>query len=248
MEIKDRELIYRRWLHTAQSGRDLWFMMLREYCNKSNGFNRDFASRYGRILVHDIEKLYGYIVHYCYELKRNCYISVYDFRDVVDRGDKKLPDYTKPAIIDKIVFDIDVEDLEYGWMLAKDLFDSIGTHVGTMEKNSAKFGIFFTGGRGFHVYYVPSPSKKMLSGKSAKEFCDDVYELMGEPEGIDTSLFGDVARDIRIPYTLHPQTGRQMIPVTTNMDIEQVIAESKILRVPKETLFKPYIRWKYDER
>jgi len=215
---------YEAWKYSVQSNRDRWISMLIEYCNgKSEGFIRDFATRGGRLLVEDVKKLYGYILHYGYELRRDLYMSIYEYREI--NGYNNLPNYEMFRYLDKIVFDIDSgDDLEKGLCVARSLKEKILVIEAMPKFLDDRISIFFTGGRGFHVYYIPSGS--FYTRKSLKEFCENVFELLGSPEEIDTSLFGDITRDIRIPYTLHPDTGMQMIPVKNGEVVSDILERS----------------------
>lgn len=221
--IDDIDKQYDEWVHMCKSCRDHWLEMLRDYCG-SNKFIREFASKRGRILVRDVQELLNYIIHYGYDLRTDIYVSVNSFR-VIDE-DKGLPDYLSYNPIRRIVFDIDSEgNLNDARSTAFELAD-------TIEDMSVGFSrVLWTGGRGFHVYFTPD--EFILSNKTQVELCRNVWVELGEPDIVDTKLFGDVARDIRVPYTLHPRTGLQMIPVQDDMSMGVIMERSEDINIPE---------------
>ena len=240
-----KKVRYENWLHMTRSNRDQWFMLFREYCNGKSEFVRDFASKRGRILCKNITQMYGYMLQYGYELQQDAYISIYEFRDTKQIGNRKpLPDYSRPYAIDKIVFDIDCEqNMESGWELTKEVFDILVEYLSPKEKRLAKYGLFYTGGRGYHIYYLPSPQNIFLSADAARNFCDAIHVATGYSDFVDRSLFGDVSTDIRIPYTLHPQAACQMVPVYLDMTLEEMIKLSLRTNTPS-TLFHRAKHWR----
>lgn len=234
-DMERKERMYNAWLNSTRFSRDAYMIMLRQYCNnKSDGFIRDFATKNGRVIARDIEKIFNKMVRECYELNRNPFISVYEYKDINKR--KNLPDYNTYKGINKVVFDIDCDDgLENGWPVAKDIVNAIEKKVKDGTYSKGKYEMFFTGGRGFHIYYVPNDI--FLTNSDKLDFCNDIYKSIEKPDVVDTSLFGDVSRDIRIPYTIHPGTYRQMIKVNRDDSIENIVRRSKKVRAPKTPIF-----------
>lgn len=223
--------IYHEWKCMVQNHHEAWYSMLRAYCNDKSQFVRDFATKHGRYLVRNIHELYDQILRHGYEFNRNLYISVYEYGDVKD----KLPVYSSHKYLDKVVFDIDLDqpyELKEGFELCHDIIGAIRDERGPFKKARDRSRIFYTG-NGFHVYYIPAnPFKK---NRTKKEFCDKVYYKVGQDDMIDKALFADVARDIRIPYTIHPKTERQMIPVEDTLD--ETIEKSSQVNIPETPLF-----------
>lgn len=221
LTMADEDRRYRKWGGYCLTYHNQWIEMLTDYCGETE-FIREFATKHGRMLVTSVQELKKRIIHYGADLRRNLYVSVYAFRE--QKEDSNLPVYTSFKKIDKIVFDIDAED---GLRSGRDLAFRLARVVTDKYNGSSK--VLFTGGKGFHVYFIPS--EPYLNNNRANKICQSVNEELDEPEILDERLFGDVSRSIRIPYTLHPRTGRQMIPVTADMSMGTIIdASEKIIK------------------
>lgn len=144
-------------------------------------------------------------------------ISVYSWRDVervVEENNGRRDIYislydTRSYIIDKMMFDLDILDVE--------LAEKFYTYL--IKKEKLPVIPLFTGKKGFHFYVLLRPKyyhdkdvAKALLRKVSFTLVDNAKMYRVVEEGgfeykvslLDTSVFGDLRRGARMPNTLRP--------------------------------------------
>jgi len=161
---------------------------------------------------------------------------VYSYDDYINyilRNNGKLSCYTgvysiyqrEMQIIDTVLLEFDATCIKEMLLFAE-----------LLEKKMKKFGFkyrkYFSGRRGFHYYLdLERPVKLERARKVLREFINKFFSFptaFGRVHIIDTKTSGDIARIIRIPYTIHPDTGFFCYRVIDKLRFRDMICPPKI--------------------
>jgi len=208
--------------------RSQWYQFLTKWCG-----DRDFVREFGfpyRRLCSNVMQLHKQIMFFGYQKQNHCYITNFSYiRTEVSHTGRQKPKYDT-AIIDKLYFEVDMHDD----MTLVDVFEDAKTLYDIIEADM----IFFTGGRGFHIYR--SIRDNQLDPKEFRVICKKI-ESKAKSKGVrslDCGHLGDIARIYRIPYTIHAKTGRFCIPVSIDEELDDIIARSEGMNVPDYNVVK----------
>lgn len=143
-------------------------------------------------------------------------------------------------VVDRIVFDFDWKNKEEAYdekkrreIVAK-VYSEVKKFCAYLESVDLRPNVFFTGGRGFHVYlFFEEPLQKLQKSDLIQlvEYLKEKLKL----EYIDPKITYDFARLIRVPYTIHTETRLYCIPVNTSWSID------KILELAKNPIIVPIV-------
>ena len=101
-----------------------------------------------------------------------------------------------------------------------------------MKKYGFKYRKYFSGKKGFHYYLdLDKPVRLERARKVLRLFIDRFFSLntsCGRIHIIDTKSSGDISRIIRIPYTIHPETGFFCYRVNEKLKFSEMINPPKI--------------------
>jgi hypothetical protein len=150
------------------------------------------------------------------------------------------------GVVDKIYLDVDAPTIEE----AKKALDMVVQR--SRERWDYTPRVYYTGGRGFAVYWDFEPAKVDLMG--AREA---LLSLFYSPY-VDTHVLGDERRVSRVPYTLNynnllrGDTPRLCVPINPDWSVHEILEESKKCKfrkeieiVPCEAFRKEAVTWKY---
>lgn len=129
----------------------------------------------------------------------NLYTTVYSFKEVNGR----IGNYST-AIIDRVYFDIDVKDRNNNEI---DVILEAKKIMGLLDSKKLFYSVSFSG-RGIHIIVY---SKATNNKFAIKKFVN--YVIDETKAKIDTSVVGDVAREIRIINTINQKSGLYCIPI-----------------------------------
>ena len=161
-------------------------------------FPREFAVNGKRLkIVHNIQELSNEINNYIDG--NNLYTTVYSFRQT--NGTKAI---YSTAIVDRILIDIDNKDSKGNPVDAKEQVHKIANYL--LTKNYF-FNINFSG-RGFHIYIY---TKTISGGGAVKNYVAELVQRTGAI--VDTSVVGDLAREVRILNTINQKSKLYCIPI-----------------------------------
>ena len=191
-------------------------------------FIREFGSP-ARIMVGTPEQVYNYIGHYNRCRVTHAFISVNAYEGTVaapTRSRQKImPDY-KSVIPTRAFFDFDFETKRKEGT-GKTLHDA---HMDALSY--------------FDELVPAAPWKVQLRFSGSKGFAVEIFHKFAYYEQIEAlsaaarekhpliDITTDRARIYRIPYTIHPSSMRQCIPISPNWSTEQVLTESERYRPP----------------
>ena len=213
-----------------------YISFLTSWCDGKERFIRDFGHP-ARVMSLDVSQLYKQIMYYCLNKKDSVYITVFGYRKVYDDPEKKhysrkkLPDY-ETAIINKLYFEFDNDHMINGTLS--------NTYADVMKLRDAvgkPVRIYFTGGRGFHLYIdiLSCITKAMLYSLT-----EDIVQSL-HLQTSDVGHMGDVARVYRIPGFPHHKTGRFCIEVNGQMSLSEILDKSTVCSVPKPIVRRPIL-------
>ena len=138
--------------------------------------------------------------------------SVGTYTSVYDTTDKPL--------IDKIVFDLDGENLN-------EVFAEVDILASRLHDRNIPYLVIFSGKKGFHVWSLLKPIK--LPREIAGYYLGNLQRgLISGLKTIDTHLIGNISAMIRIPNTLND--GRYCTPLPfefRKMSIEEILDYSR---------------------
>jgi hypothetical protein len=161
-------------------------------------FPREFAVNGKRLLVvHNIDELAHNISKYIRD--NNLYTTVYSFGET--NGHKA---YYNTAVIDRVFIDVDNHGIKGEPIDAAKETRKIADYL--LSKGYL-FNINFSG-RGYHIFIYTSVSRSPIS---IKNFAYELIERAGA--SVDTSVIGDLAREVRILNTINQKSGLYCIPV-----------------------------------
>lgn len=127
--------------------------------------------------------------------------------------------YKLNSIQDRLVYDIDCEeDLETAHNEALTLYEAIKNDYGGEPM------LVFSGKKGFHLYqYFPEIAADWKYIKQYQlEYCK-THQI----HNIDTTVLGDAARVLRLPFSQHQSTGKWCIPINANTSLEDILYMSE---------------------
>jgi len=138
----------------------------------------------------------------------------------------------KRKSFNKIYLDFDSDDLKLAYYDLIKLAKYIGEEYGEYPR------VYFTGGRGFHVYLDFDPIRFKHYPEASREY---VYHLMSELglKTLDTHGVGDLRRVSRLPYSIHHGTYRLCIPIEVDWALEEILWQSKNCEFKKEIRAQP---------
>ena len=129
-------------------------------------------------------------------------------------------DTNEQVIIDKLVFDLDGEDLN-------EVFVEVDILASRLHDRNISYLVIFSGKKGFHVYGLLKPSK--IPRDIAGYYLGILQRgLINDLKTIDTHLIGNISAMIRIPNTLND--GRYCVPLPfefRKMSIEEILDYSR---------------------
>ena len=161
-------------------------------------FPREFAVNGKRLkIVHNIQELSREISRYING--NNLYTTVYSFRQT--NGTKAI---YSTAVVDRILIDIDNKDAKGNPVDAKEQTHKIADYL---LAKSYFFNINFSG-RGFHIYIY---TKATSGGSAVRNYVAELVQRTGAI--VDTSVVGDLAREVRILNTINQKSKLYCIPI-----------------------------------
>ena len=129
-------------------------------------------------------------------------------------------DTNEQVILDKIVFDLDGENLN-------EVFAEVDILASRLHDRNIPYLVLFSGKKGFHCYGLLKPIK--LPREVAGYYLSNLQRnLITDLKTIDTHLIGNISAMIRIPNTLND--GRYCVPLPfefRKMSIEEILDYSK---------------------
>ena len=135
--------------------------------------------------------------------------------------------YTKhyQPVMDRILLDIDCEDLETAFDVTKKIMqdlDDVTDHI----------NVYFSGSKGFHIEILTELLDIVdTSVDKPKDSCDQYVEFlnyfMDKYPQVDLSLKDVGTRIIRIHHTKHEKTGNFKILVNLNASLDDILTSSK---------------------
>ena len=208
-------------------------------------FFREFGHPYRRI-SDSVFRLIKQVFHFNFRKKKHAYVTVFSYDRFISQEEAKfkyhkeynrkiVPDYPT-ANINKIYFDLDLDHkvdgtLEDAWEDAKKLMQ--------IDTNAR---VIYTANRGFNVYiHDTAENSEELAEKQAKIIFEDEERTEKRIETADLGFLGDIARIMRIPFTVHIGTGRLAVPVVRGDTLDRVVERSK--RVPNPMDMKLIKYW-----
>ena len=191
-------------------------------------FIREFGMP-ARIMCTGAEQLYGQIVRYNRARCQDAYVSVNAYEATVpapERTQRVMPDYTR-IIPTRLYCDFDYETKrkKTDKTLADAHADALA-FIGWLEgafHAPAAIQLRFSGSKGFAV----EVRQQFTHFQQIEALCKWAKEHY---ETLDVST--DHARIYRVPYSLHPRSLRQCIPVPLDWSTEKVLEESTRYRPP----------------
>ena len=129
-------------------------------------------------------------------------------------------DTNEQVILDKIVFDLDGEDLN-------EVFAEVDILASRLHDRNIPYLVIFSGKKGFHIYGLLKPVK-LLRDVAGYYLGNLQRNLINNLKTIDTHLVGNISAMIRIPNTLND--GRYCVPLPfefRKMSIEEILDYSK---------------------
>jgi len=145
----------------------------------------------------------------------NVWISVFEFESLDPDSKRPRPLYSS-AIINTIPFDFDFEEcLQVAWDEAEPL-RGVGGRV------------LFTGKKGFQAHL---PSEVRLTPEQLKA-AQEARHLVLDWQSSDPAIYGDAARVLRLPFSLHRETGLCAVLVQDDDTLESVLDRAQQVVVP----------------
>jgi len=168
-----------------------------------------------RIWVHSFEELKRYLEE---RQNEDLYVSVFSFPE--EKLDKPL--------LNKLVFDFDLDkksldykDRESLEKKLESVYEEVKRLCEHFEERSLKTHVFFTGGRGFHVYlFFKNPVK--LKKNAIRDYVLKLQKKL-QLEHLDAKITYDFSRIIRVPFSRHSKSGRRCVPVDLSMTISEIL-------------------------
>lgn len=117
-----------------------------------------------------------------YNGQMDCFVSVYS-----------LPQFEQ-GVVDTVFLDLDADTISE----AKEKLNKV---VERLDELELVYRVYFTGGRGFHVYIDCPPVKLYYPNFSIRRFVEKEI-----PAVYDPVVVGDMRRLARVPYTMHYKT------------------------------------------
>ena len=155
-------------------------------------------------------------------------------------GFKELPTYSKlkdtgrkwvytknyKPVMDRILLDIDCDDLKTAFEVTKSILQDL-------EEYGEYINVYFSGSKGFHIEIITdeldiidtSADKPM---NSCFQYVNFLNYFQDKYENVDLSLKDVGTRIIRVHHTKHEKTGNYKILVDVDATLEEIIAESTI--------------------
>ena len=192
------------------------------------GYNKTHigAWRYKCIRVLNREGKYVYPIN-----KDGNYESLLGFKELPkysklkDTGRKWV--YTKnyKPVMDRILLDIDFDDLKTAFEVTKNILQDLSDY-------REYINVYFSGSKGFHIEIITDELDIIdTTVELPKDSCSQYVEFLNyfedKYEGVDLSLKDVGARIIRIHHTKHEKTENYKILVDVDATLEEIIAESK---------------------
>jgi hypothetical protein len=163
-------------------------------------FPRDFGIP-ERFIINNKDEYLDIIQEY--NGRRNCYVSVYRYRDIKDYNS---------AIIDTVYIDMDDENTPPSiWNVYRETKRLV---LCLMESNIIP-RIYFSGNKGFAVYIDFPVVSLNYPKKTIRKFVNKIEEEL-KLTMIDKAPLGDLARISRIPNTQHMKSGLFCVPLEIN--------------------------------
>lgn len=134
----------------------------------------------------------------------NCFCTVYPFTEYSQEKRNKMS-----AIINTIPFDFDNEDLQVA-------FNDLKVILAWCKRHDIIPRIQFSGSKGFHIFVDIEPIVLKYPQQVLAKFGRELKKS-ANVDSLDTVLFGDLDRIIRIPNTKHGKTGKYCIPLNNSL-------------------------------
>lgn len=130
-----------------------------------------------------------------YNHKAHCYITVYGFKTLIEDRWRWRPDY-ESAVVDKVYLDFDGANAYQNMVEAHEYL------LNLQIKHVVNFS-----GNGYHVFIYLSDYDIINKKEAVRRYALTVSDHQ------DTSVLGDLARLVRIPFTFHINAKRYCIPL-----------------------------------
>lgn len=154
--------------------------------------------------------------------RRSGYLSVYSADEI------------EACLVPVLFYDLDAKgDME-------GLVDALSRMIDSMR--SLKCRVYYTGGRGFHVYVYVDPPVAVDRDRLRDAAETVFFELLGGARAedyVDRHCMGDWRRMARVPYTFHESTGREMVPVYVSTGSCEPVREVLLEHPPRREEPKP---------
>ena len=147
------------------------------------------------------------------------------FKEFKEKG--RRWEYTKEykPIMDRIVLDIDCEDLNIAYDVANAVMNDLAEYSNCIN-------VYFSGSKGFHIEILTAELDIIdTSAKQPKDSCFQYEEFLNYWNSrynvVDTSLKDVGVRVIRIHHTRHEKTGNYKVLADITASLDDIIESSK---------------------
>ena len=147
------------------------------------------------------------------------------YKEFKKNGRKWTYTKTYQPVMDRIILDVDCEDLGTALQVTKQLMQDFNEYTDCIN-------IYFSGSKGFHIEILTEELDIIdITVKQPKDSCYQYAEFLNYfndkyPE-VDTSLKDVGSRVIRMHHTKHEKTGNYKILVDVNASLEDILTSSK---------------------
>lgn len=182
-------------LHYDEFIRDFW----RQWFTVEAPLGREIFQRNNRVWTNSFTDFQKYVLE-CKKSGSPCWLTVQPFRQ-----------QDQPAMVEKLYFDFDSENLCEAWREASAFASSV------KQFYDAEPLICFSGNKGYNVYVWLQSPVKLQDG--LKRFCKTAQNMLFKGlkfKTLDPQVLGDVKRFSRVPYSIHQETKNPCVPINSN--------------------------------
>lgn len=207
-----------------------WQRFLDWWCGEQT-FTRDVLFGGVRKLTNGTNHLLKQMLFFCDPVQNanrnrsnpDVWLSVFSYREIDTEWSRPRPDY-ETAIVDRMLFDFDA-DVRTMCPTIEDLRAPYDEAMSLQEEEGAT--VLFSGRKGFQAHVKCNLHPAQLKG---------IQEQWQNVEGwqtSDPSVYGDLTRVCRLPYTVHATSGLQCVLIKKGEPLEEIYERAQSVNIPR---------------
>ncbi|MEM2385585.1 MAG: hypothetical protein QXO67_01255 [Candidatus Bathyarchaeia archaeon] len=177
--------------------RDFW----QQWFTVEASLGREIFQGSCRVWIDSFSRFHEYVAE-CKAKGAPCWLTVQPFKK-----------HNQPAMVEKLYFDFDYENLREAWREAS----TFAAHIKRFYE--AEPLICFSGNKGYNIYVWLQTPFKLEDQSQLKRFYKTAQSMLLKGlkfKTLDKQPLGDIKRFSRVPYSIHQKTRNPCVPIYAN--------------------------------